>query len=61
MSELKNEKITLNIKEAANRIGVCENTMRILSNSTGFPKIKCGRRILIPVKAFDDWINKCGL
>lgn len=58
MEEIKSNRLTINTKEAAKRLNICENSMRILVNSKGFPKIKCGRRILIPIKAFEEWVNK---
>lgn len=53
-----NKKLTINVKEAARMLNICENSMRILVNRRDFPKITIGRRIVIPKKAFEEWVNK---
>lgn len=40
------------------RIGV--NTIRRLAKVKGFPAVRVGRKMLIPVKAADEWILKAG-
>lgn len=56
-NSLNNEKLCINIKEAAKLCGCCENTMRQMVHMRRFPKIKVGRRIIIPKQAFVDWLN----
>ncbi|WP_411678726.1 helix-turn-helix domain-containing protein [Clostridium thailandense] len=55
------KKETYNVKECAKVLGICENTMRELINRRNFPVIRIGRRILIPCKAFHEYINSEGL
>jgi excisionase family DNA binding protein len=54
----KDEPICLTVKDAAELCGLCQNSFRTLVNQRDFPKIKVGRRILIPRQAFIDYINK---
>lgn len=48
----------LNIRAAAERLGVSLSKMQEIVHSTGFPAIRFGRRIIIPVAALDQWLNE---
>lgn len=51
------EKRTLSVKELAQVMGIGENKARQLCKSKGFPCIKVGNRILIPITRFEEWLN----
>ena len=53
----QDEKLCINVKDAAKHCGVSERLMRQMVHMKGFPKIIYGRRIIIPKKAFVDWLN----
>ena len=50
------DKLGLNISEAALLLGVSRPTMYTLVNRDDFPKIRIGRRIIIPKKELEDWM-----
>lgn len=50
------EKICLNSREAAAAIGISLPTFYELSNRADFPRIKVGRRTLVPVDALKSWL-----
>lgn len=52
------EKLTMTIPEAAQVLGVSKNLMYPLTRSEGFPVILVGTRRLIPVKAFERWVEQ---
>lgn len=49
--------LTYTPAEAAKEIGVSPNTMRELAHTKGFPMFTNGRKILIPKKAFEEWVE----
>jgi len=52
------EKGVYNRKETAVYLGMAENTLlKLLKNGT-IPHIRTGRRILVPIKALDEWLIK---
>lgn len=51
------ERLTLTVKEAAMLLGININSMYQLVKSKDFPVIVVGRRILIPKKLFESWIE----
>lgn len=52
-----NERLALNMAEAARLMGVSIPTMKALANQKGFPAIRVGKRWLIPVDAFKAWLT----
>lgn len=50
------EKITMTVKEMASRLGVSRVKAYQLVNCEGFPKLRVGTRILIPVQALNEWV-----
>lgn len=58
MQENNNEKIGLNIKEAADYLGIGKNLMADLVKYPDFPCIKFKRRILINKNQLQEWFNK---
>lgn len=52
------DKLTYSPKEAAKAIGIALPTVYELAASKGFPAIKVGRRILIPIDALQRWLEE---
>lgn len=50
--------LTYTVIEVAELCGLCENNARMLINRADCPKIRVGRRILIPKEAFHKWLNE---
>lgn len=51
------EKITLNLAEAAEVLGVSRPTMHIIACQPGFPAMKIGRKWLIGAAALAEWVD----
>lgn len=51
------EKMTMGVDELAATLGVSRPKAYQLANSASFPAIRVGRRIRIPVSAFESWLN----
>ena len=52
------EKLAYNSKEAAQALGVSLPTFYELSNRADFPRIRLGRRVLVPVDGLKAWLEK---
>lgn len=52
------EPVAVSIPEAAHMLGICPKNMYSLAASDGFPAVRLGKRILIPVDGLRDWINR---
>ena len=52
------DKIAMNVKEMAKHLGVSAYTAYQLTKRPGFPTLKIGKRIAIPVEQFMDWIAR---
>ena len=52
------EKITLNVTEAAEALGVSRPTLYQLIHRSDFPSFKIGNRTVIPKKALEEWAIK---
>lgn len=50
------EKTTISVKELAAQLGISLPKAYELVKTTGFPVIRIGTRILIPVDAFKEWL-----
>lgn len=53
----REEKKTMTVKEFSIEYGVGLNKAYELTNSEGFPAIRCGRRFIIIKSKLDDWIE----
>jgi len=51
------EKLTLSVQEVAKQLNVSKPTAYKIVNSKGFPVCKLGKRILVPVEAFQEWLK----
>lgn len=52
------DKIVLTVKETANALGVCEDVVRGLAKTEGFPAVRLKRKILINKLGLQEWLNK---
>lgn len=50
-------KMLLSISESAVALGVSRPTIYRLIRADGFPTIRLGGRVLIPVKQLEDWLD----
>ena len=51
------EKLAFNVAAAAEAIGVSDRKVRDLVNVEGFPVVRLGGRVLIPVDPLRDWLR----
>ena len=49
---------TYNITEAASALGVSKPKMYQLCQAKGFPAVRLGARIIIPIDRLDQWLNE---
>lgn len=54
----KIEKVALNMSEFASVMSIGRNKAFELTRQPGFPKVRLGRRIIIPVEALKSWLEK---
>ena len=57
MTTEPNEAIFVSVKEAATRMSVTESRLYQLIADRELPAIKRGRRVLIPARAFSDFVE----
>lgn len=50
------EKLTFSVDEMAAAVGISRPKAYELVNSEGFPVVRVGRRIRIPVAALENWL-----
>lgn len=50
--------LTLNVPDAAKRLGVPVSTMYEIVKTEGFPTIRIGTRILVSAKGLEDWVDR---
>ena len=50
------EKTTMSVQELAIQMGISLPKAYELAKSTGFPSVRIGKRILIPVAAYREWL-----
>lgn len=53
-----NEKITLNVSEVAELLGVSRPVVYQLIHREDFPAFKIGKRTLVPRLALEEWANR---
>lgn len=54
------QKEMLTVKEVQEKLRMSKQGIYILVNRPDFPKVRAGRKILIPVSGFNDWLRKGG-
>lgn len=52
------EKLTMNVKEMAQVLGISLPKAYDLANREDFPALRLGRRIVIPKAEFKEWLSK---
>lgn len=55
------EALLVSVEEAARALGVGRDLVYELMASGGLPKVKLGRRTLVPAQALADWVNRQAL
>lgn len=52
-------KFALSVPEAAVALGISERMLRrLLEKDPGLPRVHIGRRVVIPSRALEEWINR---
>lgn len=54
------EKLAINVKEAAQLLGIGLAGMYALVHREDFPVIQVGNRLVIPLEAFRRWLDRAG-
>ena len=54
------EKMTMSVTELGTALGIGRNGAYALVHQEGFPAVKLGKRIVIPVDALKEWLKKYG-
>ena len=54
------EKLALSVPEMAAALGISKSTAYALINLPGFPIVRLGKRIVIPVQGLNEWMAKGG-
>jgi len=57
---MEGNKLTYNVPEAAQKLGVSEPTLRESIKRGLIPSIRIGHRVLIPVSALDKYLDSAG-
>lgn len=52
------EKMVLTVEETREMLGIARPTVYQLVHRKDFPVIRIGRRILVPKKQLEDWIDR---
>ena len=53
-----NEKLTLSVEEAGKLLGVSRQVAYQLIHRSDFPTLDIGRRILVPKKQLEEWMDR---
>ena len=54
------EKLSISVHELAGVMGIGRNSAYQLARSAGFPAIRIGRKIVIPIEALKQWLFENG-
>ncbi len=52
------EKLTLSVEEAGKLLGVSRQVAYQLSRRSDFPTLHIGRRVLVPRKQLEEWMDR---
>ena len=55
---MMNEKLTLSVEEAGKLLGVSRQVAYQLIHRADFPTLHIGRRILVPRKQLEEWMDR---
>ena len=53
---MKMDKLTMSVEELREQLGIGRNQAYQLARSEGFPCVHLGKRLLIPIKEFQEWL-----
>lgn len=56
--EKTKEKRCMSVRELGEALGICRDRAYHLANSEGFPAVRIGRRLVVPVSAFEKWLTE---
>ena len=51
------EKVTMSVQELSIQMGICLPKAYELTRTEGFPVVRVGTRLLIPVEYFNKWLT----
>ena len=51
------DRLCISVDEMGKRLGICRVNAYELANTEGFPSIRLGRRLLVPVMALERWLE----
>lgn len=52
-----NNKLTISVAELASCLGIGKNRAYQLTKQNGFPRILVGKKIIIPIKSLEQWLE----
>ena len=55
------QKLTISVPELAKMLGVGRNKAYALAHQKGFPAIRFGKRVVIPLEALRGWLMENGM
>lgn len=55
--ETQTSKLAISVIEMASYLGIGRNSAYQLTKLNGFPSIKIGKKIIIPIKALEQWLE----
>ena len=55
---MENNVSCISVPEMAARLGISRISAYQLANSAGFPTVRIGRRLLVPVAALEKWLEE---
>ena len=57
---MESERKVLTVDEVAEKLGICSQLVRRQIKKGIIPCVKVGDRYLIPIVAFERWLDECG-
>lgn len=52
------DKLTISVSDLGKYLGIGRTLAYQLSRSEGFPILKVGKRVLVPIEGLKEWVNK---
>ncbi len=52
------EKVAMNVEDLAKTLGISKPKAYELAHSHGFPCIRLGKRVIIPIAPFEQWLKE---
>lgn len=54
----KLDKLTISVQELSEVLGISKVTAYKVVNTDGFPVLKLGKRVVVPVEALHEWLKE---